>query len=226
MRAGNFFAALAALTLAGCGGDMNQEKLQPAWSMMPDMHQQPSLRALEGVPDAEGKMQRSAREPVPGTVPVQFSPYEDVPGLANPLPRTVEVLEAGRKAYNVYCIVCHGERGDGKGSVAIKNEKELYGGRVVKFPGQQMPPTPVNTSGVQRTQDAAIFRRLEQGGPIMPAYAHIPVETRWAIIHYLRVLYKAGHPTQKQLDAFKKESGKYPDPVPADTVNALHPHEP
>jgi mono/diheme cytochrome c family protein len=44
--------------------------------------------------------------------------------LKNPLAVTEKNLSAGKELYNIYCAICHGEKGDGQG-VLVKREKFL-----------------------------------------------------------------------------------------------------
>ncbi len=72
--------------------------------------------------------------PAEGSIPRGWQPYEypnTTEGLnlaketlKNPLPITVENLAKGTELYNIYCAVCHGNKGDGKG-VLVENEKIL-----------------------------------------------------------------------------------------------------
>src|SRR2546426_2288763 len=57
--------------------------------------------------------------PVPGTVPVTGAPpaadLKSADRLTNPRTRTSESLNRGKFAYETYCLVCHGEAGQGGG---------------------------------------------------------------------------------------------------------------
>lgn len=199
---------LLGFILAGCG----DEKKTPAWSFFPDMHQQPSVYAYEEEPVANGG--RSARMPVEGTIPVKFTASTSPKDQINPFDSTRDILEAGQRNYNIYCIVCHGEKGDGKGSVALKGDGELFGGRKLKYPAMAIPPTPINTDNVKNMTDGIVFEKITLGGPIMPPYRHLAPEVRWSIVHYLRVLYKASHPTQEELNDYRAHASDYSDVDP------------
>jgi hypothetical protein len=98
------------LMLSGCRQDMhNQPKFKP-------------LRASEFFSDG-----RSARPLMPGTVdrsqinedPVYLTGIENFrPVETLPFAVTRQVLERGRERFNIYCMPCHGELGDGNGMVA------------------------------------------------------------------------------------------------------------
>ena len=159
---------------------------ETSWVYMPDMHYSPALKAQK-----EGSM----RPPVKGTISRGFMPYEisslDEAGkvLKNPLARSSEVMHNGKALYNVYCIVCHGQFGEGNGSI------------VPKFP---QPPT-LQSDKIKDYKDGQIFHVMTLGQNLMPSYADKLSETeRWSIVHYIRALYRAKHPTAEDM---KKAEG-------------------
>jgi len=128
------------------------------------------------------------REPVPGTVPTRH-PLGDVPApytqsaldsvaptLANPLPRSAQVMARGKLQYERNCAVCHGALGDGQGSVINAQSKFPYA------PALNAGPT-------QARSDGYIYAVIDQGRGLMPPYgARITHLDRWAIVHYVRQL--------------------------------------
>ncbi|MBI4125873.1 MAG: cytochrome c [Deltaproteobacteria bacterium] len=165
------------------------------FEFMPDMMDQVSVKAQEA----------SMRTPPPGTIPGGFDPYPytadqgDLAGLElkNPLERTKETILRGQTVYNNTCIVCHGSKGDGNGSI------------VPKFP---RPPA-VTSAKVTDWSDGRIYHVITRGQNLMGPYAtQIPPEDRWAVAHYVRALGRAAHPTQADIDALKKalNEGTYP----------------
>ncbi len=170
--------------IVGCGGKSNQPnfELMPSLSMM----DQKSLKAGEEEKFFENGA--AMRTPPAGTLPRGYYPYTkdkytpaDVAGkgVQNPLPRSQEVLARGAKMYNTYCIVCHGSKGKGDGSV------------IPKFP---MPPT-LHSEKVRNWSDGSIYHVISAGQNLMPAYAtQIDESDRWAIIHYVRALQLAVNP--------------------------------
>lgn len=99
---------------------------------------------------------------------------------ANPLEKTLEVLERGRQRFNINCAVCHGQSGSG-GMVArrwpvpvldlVLNQDNDQRVRLINLPPGE------------------IFETITKGKGTMPSYApQITVEDRWAIIHYLKAL--------------------------------------
>ncbi|MFN7684552.1 MAG: c-type cytochrome [Oligoflexia bacterium] len=170
-------ALLGLVALSGC----KHEK--PNFIYMPDMYYSPALKAQE-----EGTM----RMPVKGTVPRGFTKYDFAVEnneelgrrLMNPLPRTKSVMLKGQKAYNTYCIVCHGQYGEGDGSI------------VPKYP---RPPS-LQSEKITQWPDGRIFHVISSGQNIMPSYStQLDQEERWAVVHYIRALQRAKNPTNEDL---------------------------
>ena len=173
----NLMMAVAMMGLTAC----TSKHSTPNWAYAPDMHFSVALKAQK-----EGSM----RPPVEGTIPRGFRPYEitsiDEAGrtLKNPLPRSKDVLKQGQKLFNVYCIVCHGKFGEGDGTV------------VPKFP---RPPS-LQSDKIRDYKDGQIFHVMTLGQNLMPSYAdRVSEEERWSIVHYIRALYRAKHPTAEDM---------------------------
>lgn len=142
------------------------------------------------------KAQREMRMPPKGTVPADFEPYPfqkdegERAGkvLRNPLRPTKATLLRGQKLYETFCLVCHGTRGDGAGPI------------VPKFP----QPPPLFSEKVSEWPDGRIFHVITRGQNLMSSYAsQVTAEERWTIVHYLRVLQRAAHPTDADLKRLK-----------------------
>lgn len=124
------------------------------------------------------------REPVANTVKrseAGYLPYRihkdsaDYAGrvLVNPLDSTAAIVEEGKALFNIYCVTCHGETGQGDGLVG----KVFLGvpaynvGRVKELPGGQ------------------IFHTITYGrGRMMAHGSQVSVEERWKITRYVQVL--------------------------------------
>jgi mono/diheme cytochrome c family protein len=92
-----------------------------------------------------------------------------------PVPITKQLLELGRKRYDITCATCHGPVGDG-----------------VSIVGSQMalrpPPSLVTQSYVERPA-GYIFEVATKGFGLMASYAaELSVEERWAVVAYIRAL--------------------------------------
>ncbi len=161
--------AVAVLLLAGCAQKMTvQPRINP-------------LAASSLFPDGQ-----SARPLPPGTVPRDESAYDDLlnTGKVNgqdstvfPFPITRDILLRGENRFNTFCAVCHDRTGSGNGMVVqngYASPPDLRADRLVKAPVGHF--FDVITNGFSAAD-------------MMPSYAsQIPVEDRWAIIAYIRVL--------------------------------------
>lgn len=165
---------------------------QPYYNYAPDMHYSAAFKAQK-----EGAMR-----PLPaGAIPRGFRPYsiasmDQAKGHINPLPRSKEHLTKGKELYNVYCIVCHGKFGDGDGTVAA----------LPNWPRPLFPrPPSLQSDQVRDYKDGQLFHIITMGQNLMPSYAEkLSEEERWQVVHYLRALYRAKHPTAEDM---KKAAG-------------------
>jgi mono/diheme cytochrome c family protein len=156
------------------------------------MHNQPKfipLRSSEFYSD-----RRSARYPVPGTVPQLDDKQVDQAQLdpnsyflsgkhgniyGNELPgdsavTRAQLLARGQERYNIYCTPCHSMVGDGNGMIVQR--------------GFKRPPS----FHVQRLKNAPLgwfYDVISNGFGGMPDYAaQIKPADRWAIAAYIRAL--------------------------------------
>lgn len=108
-----------------------------------------------------------------------FEVRQDSAGLrnsksdVNPIPFTEKVGTEGKELFGIYCIHCHGEKGDGQGTV-VTNSNEKY-------------PSP----GAYRTDLYAgeIFYTITYGKNAMGAHASQlnPIE-RWKVVYHVESL--------------------------------------
>jgi mono/diheme cytochrome c family protein len=93
-----------------------------------------------------------------------------------PFPVTEAVLRRGQERYQVFCAPCHGGLGDGNGVIVTR--------------GFSKPPDYAD----QRLKDAPVghfFDVITHGYGAMYSYAdRVPVNDRWAITAYIRLLQK------------------------------------
>ena len=208
-----YFLLLYVLTIAGVVGICGlrgSHSHRPQIELFPDMVRQNKVRPQtpsEFFPDEHA----SRLIPV-GTVPrggpyviggeelkvdgKPVYPYEDSPVntgrvtgttnfiVTNPLPFTRQLLDRGQERFQIYCLPCHGPAGDGKGITSkygMVGMADFHDKRLIEMKDGQIFDTV--TSG---------FHLLPNGAFNMPAYgAIIPVEDRWAIIAYVRVLQRS-----------------------------------
>ena len=106
----------------------------------------------------------------------------------NPIAWSEDVMTEGEELYGIFCIHCHGESGDGQGSVITNGNG--------KFPTPG-PYKPELTAG-------EIFYTITYGKNAMGSHASQvnPVE-RWKIVHYVEGLMgkEQGEPTLAPADA-------------------------
>lgn len=109
----------------------------------------------------------------PGPIPVRITPTKT-------LASSPDLLALGKKTFEKECVACHGAAGNGEGDAAYL----LY-------------PRPRDfTSGLFRIistwdnvpTDEDLFRTISRGmpGSAMPSWSHLPEETRWGLVHYVK----------------------------------------
>jgi mono/diheme cytochrome c family protein len=197
------FALLVVMVIgiAGRRGDLSR---RPPIELFPDMDRQPKLRPQE--PNKFFSDGLSSRLPVPGAV-ARGAAFDDspantgkVPGTTNwvellPVPVTAELLARGQERYNIYCAVCHGAQGDGKG-VATKPLYGLVG--VANFHEPRLVKMP----------DGQFFHTITHGSPaqLMLGYgSQIELPDRWAIVAYVRALQRSRLATLDDVPANVRE---------------------
>lgn len=118
---------MASLIAVSCFNDN-----KPNYQYMPNMYKPVGYETYGEYEVFPGEQE--AMLPAEGSIPRGWQPYEyenSTAGLElarvelqNPLPVTNENLAAGAQLYTVYCAVCHGDKGDGKG-ILMQREKFL-----------------------------------------------------------------------------------------------------
>jgi len=127
---------------------------------------------------------KTMQPPVEGTIPMGMIPYafkktdEDRAladkTLKNELELTDENLERGKRMYGIYCMQCHGEKGDGQGSLYVSK----------KYP---YPPANLLSEKMRENPDADIFHVITVGFGVMGAHGSmIQPEDRWKIAMYIK----------------------------------------
>jgi mono/diheme cytochrome c family protein len=155
-------------------------KLFPVSIPMVHMLDQPRLdpqRASRFFKDGFGMRLPASETVMRGSIPYTIQQQESAKVLVNPIPRTEDVFNQGREAYNIYCSVCHGILGNGAQTLTA-----AYGARPSNLVSQQM----IDLS------DGQIYHVLMAGKNAMPSYsADLDEEERWAAVHYVRALQRA-----------------------------------
>lgn len=120
-------AIIASLAMVSCFNSNN-----PNYQYMPNMYEPVGYDTYGEIEIYENGME--ARIPVEGSIPRGWMPYDyenSNAGLEQAraelkmtLPVTEENLAKGKELYDIYCAVCHGEKGDGQG-ILMQREKFL-----------------------------------------------------------------------------------------------------
>ncbi len=174
------FLALLALTLAGCGAQGDR----PGMQVLPGMVDSGTVHAFDESPVRPGAPELAL--PPAGTEPLHASVFEYGPGpaeaqragreLMNPFTATDANLARGKQVFENVCIVCHGPRGEGDGSI------------VGRFPN---PPSLLAVRA-RSLPDGQIFHIVTRGQGIMPSHAaQVLPDDRWKAILYVRSLQEA-----------------------------------
>lgn len=119
-----------------------------------------------------------------GSVPYYYGDSEEERNRAiaevidNPYPITEKGLAKGKELYDIFCGICHGEKGDGLGYL-VRDD----GGKYPVAPANLLLPMFVEAS------NGRYYHALEYGKNKMGAYKDkIGYEERWQVIHYVRSL--------------------------------------
>jgi mono/diheme cytochrome c family protein len=172
---------VAWLACFGCAA----EHERPGYEYMPDMARSPAYGSF--APNPVTRDGKTLQAPVAGTIARGFLPFRygatpEEAGragveLTNPVAPTAATLAEGRRLYETFCLVCHGERGRGDGPLVPK-----------------IPNPPSYTSQRVREMPAGrLFHVITRGSGRMAPYAsQVPAEDRWKIVHYVQSLQREG----------------------------------
>jgi mono/diheme cytochrome c family protein len=173
-----------------------------------DMHDQPKIKPLaenDFFADGSGARPLPAGTVARGELHADKALYtgrnaDDSLLTEPPMPVTRELLLRGRERFNIFCSPCHGQTGAGDGMVVQRGFKQ--------------PPS-YHIDRLRMAPIGYIFFVMSNGFGQMPNYsAQIPVEDRWAIAAYVRVLQLSQHFEADKLSA--EERAKLDAPPPAE----------
>lgn len=179
---------LATLALsAGCRGNKSKDPpIHPNWNMDDQQYFQ-AQEDNDWFPD-----HRAQRPLVAGTVARGLLKADDhlfrgrgpdgrlVDSLPPSISLTAELLDRGEHRFNIYCAPCHEQSGHGNGIIAQPGR--LQAGLQVKPPSYMIPRLEAMPLGY-------FYDVISNGKNTMRPYAaQIPVEDRWAIAAWVRVL--------------------------------------
>lgn len=142
---------LIALLCASCGPHMvNQQSIKPYERRMPEFptNNVPTQGRITTFTTAQSRL------------------------AANPVPGTPANIERGRIFYGYYCLMCHGSKGDGNGSVGQSYDPK---------------PTDLRSPAVAALTDGQLYQRMLVGighDPVMIETVH--PDRRWPLVLYVR----------------------------------------
>ncbi len=159
-----------------------QKDSKPNYQYMPNMYEPVSYEAYGEYGVFPGGQE--AMLPAEGSIPRGWMPYEiensnagyqfAKDSLKNAIRYTKETEEAGKELYNIYCAICHGEKGDGKGTL-VKREKILG--------------VPSYDDVGRAITEGSIYHVMYYGINSMGSYASQTSEhERWQIVQYVQKL--------------------------------------
>ena len=176
----NTLFALAAIALiTSCNS-----KSAPNYQYFPNMYESVGYEAYSSHEVFADNNTSEALKPVEGTVHRGWLPYDysnSAEGYAsakangkNPLPYTKANAEKGKALYDIYCAICHGAKGDGKGTL-VKREKILG--------------VPSYADAGRVLTEGSIYHVMYYGINSMGSYAaQTSTEERWQIVQYVESL--------------------------------------
>jgi cytochrome c553 len=122
------------------------------------------------------------RKPVEGSIPEGKKPFSIDKGDRNlakavkmPIPYTETSLVEGKTYYEIFCVHCHGPKGQGNGSLV---KKELF-----------LKPPAYNNGTTKDLYAGEIYYTIFYGKGMMGSHAsQIVEEKRWKIVQYVQTL--------------------------------------
>ncbi|MEM1318853.1 MAG: cytochrome c [Bacteroidota bacterium] len=130
------------------------------------------------------KMPKDKYIPTNGSVPYYYADTEAERTratneiLVNPFPITDKGLADAKELYNIFCGICHGEKGGGNGYI-VREDGGVY-------PAQ---PASFLTDEFQAASNGRYYHAIMHGKNVMGNYKDkLSYEERWQVIHYIRAL--------------------------------------
>ena len=176
--------SLSLLILASCGRDPEDT----GRTFIPDMQYSSAYESYVPGPNVEGSTLNdglSARQPVSGTVPRGHLVYElndteedreKSKEIKTAIARSEETELKGKDLYNIYCGICHGEKGDGNGEIVANGHYK------------PVPTSYIEGRGVLLTE-GEIYHAISYGKNMMGHYrSQLDSRERWMVTHYVQTL--------------------------------------
>lgn len=211
---------------------------RPRIHIIKDMDFQPKYRAQSVSPIFADR--RAMRPRVPGTVPFdpEAKPLPEgwTTGKAQgdyltefPLPVTEELMERGRRRYEIYCATCHGLTGEAGPYDGMTSRRARSRGETTWIPPASLTGQAVREQPVGKIFETITQGLIRDGQYSMPSYAvQIPPKDRWAIVLYVRALQRARAPFPEDFQDIRESVEGAPKNTPqrVTAVNQVTPHGP
>ncbi|EZH74370.1 cytochrome C [Aquimarina atlantica] len=170
-------AAVVMICVVSC-----QKDSKPNYQFMPNMYEPLSYETYGDYGIFPGGQE--AMLPAEGSIPRGWMPYDFENSqqgyllakdtLKNPIRYTKENEDAGKELYDIYCAICHGAKGDGKGPL-VQREKILG--------------VPSYDDIGRAITEGSIYHVMYYGINSMGSYASQTNEhERWQIVQYVQKL--------------------------------------
>ncbi|MAQ32382.1 MAG: cytochrome C [Flavobacteriales bacterium] len=190
-----FILSFTMILLSGCGDPSSDGRpltRHPGYEYMPNMYRSPSFETYSENPNFSNNS--TARLPVKGTIARGTMPFEYKntledylragKELINPISKNDKNTEEGEALYVMFCAHCHGDNGDGKGSIT----HPVYGAIPAYNDKVQIRRT---GSTMSELKDGNIYHAITYGLNAMgPHASQVTPEERWKIIMYINNLQK------------------------------------
>lgn len=127
--------------------------------------------------------------PVPAlSIPVEGPAYLGVDPL-NPIPADEDSIARGAQLYVIHCQMCHGENGQGNGTVSaflIKKKPADLTSAVVQEKSDGSFFLSI-TNGISNPANS-LFPEVQFSGQMPPLKENLTVRERWDVVNFLRTL--------------------------------------
>lgn len=175
-------AALAGGAFLAACGNKGPHHRNPGKIYAPDMYESRAYEfysaRLASMKPVEGTVKRGAM--LPYHLKAEDTAQANL--VKNPLVLDKAGLEEGKRLYDIYCGVCHGQKLDGNGP--------LYKGGDGPYP---LAPAAMLTGKVMGYSEGRIFHVITYGFNAMGSYAsQLDIEQRWKVVGYIKNMQNGG----------------------------------
>jgi mono/diheme cytochrome c family protein len=207
LKQSTYFLTAVICAAAFFGGCRGMRSSEPPVRPQQNMFYQESFGPQRANPMfADGSAQRP---PVPGTVKrgnlrtsenAAFYQGRSPDGAlipTIPVGVTQDLVERGLERYNIFCAMCHGYTGDGRGIIMVGNGGQGYG---------YAPAPTFHSDYLRDIEDGHLYEVITNGIRNMPSYAHqVNPTDRWAIVAYIRALQRSQAGTAEDIPDVERQ---------------------